>query len=51
VIQQLPPNAADETLSRSVLPRASERGLLWIYLETLDRVSHRGGEDRVVVED
>ena len=42
MIEQLASDAADDTLRGSVLPWASERGSLWIYLEALDRVSDGG---------
>ena len=46
VIKQLSADASDDSLSGSVLPWASERRPLRIYLETLDRACDCGREDR-----
>ncbi len=51
VIEQFPPDAADEALRRPVLPWASERGVPGTDAEGRDRGGDFGGEDRVVVED
>ena len=49
VIEQFPAKAADKSLGRSVLPRASEGRPLWTCLEALDRARDCGREGRVVV--
>jgi hypothetical protein len=46
VIEQFSANASDDSLSGSVLPRASERRPLRIYPETLDRARDCGRENR-----
>src|SRR5688572_22380129 len=51
MVEELPAHGADEAFCRPVLPGTLERRALGMETETLDHLSDRGAEDRVVVVD